>query len=368
MTNLVDSLFRPLAVKRLELANRIVMAPMTRNFSPGGVPGEDVAAYYRRRAENGCGLIITEGATIASPVAAGHPNVPFFWGQRACAGWRSVVTAVHDAGGKIIPQLWHVGMQRDAATSDDPSLPSLGPSGIDRQFRQAADPMTRRQIRDIVDVYAEGARTAKALGFDGIEVHAAHGYLVDQFFWHRTNLRADAYGGTIENRVRFGAEIAAAMRQEVGPDFPILFRISQWKGHDYDARLAETPQELECFLRPLVDAGVDMFHCSQRRFWEPEFAGSTLNLAGWAKKLTGRPSITVGSVSLSGEFLDAVIRGQGAGIASIEHLLERLERDEFDLVAVGRALLADPAWPRKIREARRAELIAFSKDHLESLT
>src|SRR5690606_20881087 len=117
---------------------------------------------------------------------------------------------------------------------------------------------------------------------------------------------------------------------------------------DFAAKLAATPAELEAWLGPLADAGVDVFHCSQRRFWEAEFPGSDLNFAGWAKKLTGRMAITVGSVGLDADFV-SMFDGRGASPASLENLIARLEREEFDLVAVGRALLTDASWAAKVR-------------------
>ena len=146
-------------------------------------------------------------------------------------------------------------------------------------------------------------------------------------------------------------------------------RWSQWKQQDYTARLAESPEQLEAFLKPLSDAGVDIFHCSQRRFWEPEFAGSDLNLAGWVRKLTGKPAITVGSVGLNADFIPEP--GQRtfreAEPASLEELLRRMEAKQFDLVAVGRALIANPAWVDMVEAERLDELKAFRKEHLGEL-
>ena len=121
------------------------------------------------------------------------------------------------------------------------------------------------------------------------------------------------------------------------------------------------------WLAPLAEAGIDAFHCSQRRFWEPEFEGSDLNLAGWAKKLTGKPTVSVGSVGLSGEFT-AAYAGEASEPTSLDKLIERMEREEFDLIAVGRALLQDPQWAIKVREGRRDELMRFTKDAMASLS
>lgn len=361
-------LFEPFAGDKLTLANRIVMAPMTRGFSPNGVPGPDVAGYYRRRAENGVGLIVTEGTVINHPAAAADRNVPHFYGEEALEGWARVVREVHEAGGKIVPQIWHVGTARQRETFPDSDVAPIGPSGLSLTGEPVSEPLTKAEIRGLVQGYAQAAADAKRIGFDGVEIHGAHGYLIDQFFWEVTNKRTDEYGGDMVGRTRFAVEVIEAVRAAVGPDFPIVFRFSQWKPVAYGAKLAPAPEELERFLAPLSAAGVDIFHCSTRRFWEPEFEGSDLNLAGWTKKLTGKPTITVGSVGLDSEFTSLFAEGKGADNVGLDALAERLERGEFDLVAVGRALLNDPSWARKIREGRTEELRAFTREALGSLS
>jgi len=354
--NPTTPLFRTFEVGTLSLKNRVVMAPMTRALSPGGVPGPDVAAYYRRRAEGGVGLIITEGTTIDHPAAADQPNVPEFHGDAALAGWGKVVEEVHAVGGKIIPQLWHVGMARKPGAQPHPEAAPVGPNNL-----------TEAQVTSLINAYGKAAGEAKRLGFDGVEIHGAHGYLIDQFFWDKTNSRSDRFGGGLVGRTKFGVEIVKACRAAVGPGFPIVFRFSQWKAIDYAARLASHPQDLGRLLEPLVLAGVDVLHCSTRRFWEPEFAGSPLNLAGWTKKMTGKPTITVGSVGLDGEFMELFKEGAGAETAGLDELLERLAAKEFDLVAVGRALISNPDWVDLVKSGRTAELKAFEKAHLASL-
>jgi 2,4-dienoyl-CoA reductase-like NADH-dependent reductase (Old Yellow Enzyme family) len=367
MTLSAQPLFRPFVSKNLSLANRIVMAPMTRSHSPGGVPGPDVAAYYRRRAENGVGLILTEGTLIDHPAAGNDPKVPRFHGEDALAGWAEVRRAVHEAGGRIMPQLWHVGTMRRQGQSPNPESPPVGPSGLAKPGLVVAEPLSEAEIDQLVSAYAAGAADAQRLGFDGIELHGAHGYLIDQFFWEGTNQRTDRYGGDAVARTRFAVEIIQACRRAVGPDFPILLRFSQWKQQDYTARLASTPDALGRFLAPLADAGVDIFHCSTRRFWEPEFDGSPLNLAGWTRRLTGKPVITVGSIGLDNDMF-AAFGGQGAGTANVDRLIEMVEHDEVDLVAVGRAILNDPAWAAKLRDGRLDELKPFAIETLKMLT
>ena len=209
------------------------------------------------------------------------------------------------------------------------------------------------------------------MGFDTVEIHGGHGYLVDQFFWASTNLRDDRYGGAVhKDRSRFAAEVVAAIRLAVGPEFPIILRVSQWKGQDYAARMAETPTEMADWLTPLVDAGVDILHCSQRRFWEPEFpeleGDDGLNFAGWAKKLTGAATISVGSVGLSGDVLSA-FAGEHSTPTPLDELVRRMENDEFDLIAVGRALITDPDWVTKVRKSDYDNMLNFESTSLAEL-
>ncbi|MEP5981303.1 MAG: NADH:flavin oxidoreductase [Marinobacter alexandrii] len=362
-------LFQPFELHNLKLRNRVAMAPMTRNFSPGNVPNEDVVSYYRRRAENGVGLLITEGTTVNHAGANGYPNVPAFHGDAALSGWKDVVDAVHEAGDAIFPQLWHVGAVRQEGVEPVPSVPGFSPSGLFAPGKPNGKAMTKDDIDDVITAFADAAQDAKALGFDGVEIHGAHGYLLDQFLWEGTNQRDDEYGGSMENRLRFVVEIVEAVRHRVGPEYPIMLRFSQWKQQDYEARLVNSPEELDAFLQPLVEAGVDIFHASTRRFWEPEFEGSDLNLAGWTQKLTGKPTMSVGSVGLTEDFISGTFASKKEAVeqSGIDELVERMNNNEFDLIAVGRALLQDPEWLVKVREGRIGEVEPFAKKSLAKL-
>lgn len=344
----VESLFKPFTHKSLHMKNRIVMAPMTRSFSPEGIPGQNVADYYARRAQGDVGLILSEGTVINRPASSNDPKIPKFHGEKSLAGWKNVIEGVHNNHGQMAPQIWHMGYIQ-------PNAPFEGPNN-----------MSEKDIADTIAAYAQAAGDAKKLGFDAVELHGAHGYLIDQFFFSGMNERTDIYGGnTIAERSRFAVEVVKAVRSAVGPDFAVIMRLSQWKQQDYSARLATTPEEMDSWLTPMVKAGVDIFHCSQRRFWEAEFEGSDLNFAGWAKKITGQPTITVGSVGLSGDFFGA-FKGQGSETASLDELMKRYDRGDFDLVAVGRALLQDPQWVKKIREGK--ETNSFTKEALGTLS
>ncbi|WP_132530467.1 12-oxophytodienoate reductase, partial [Pseudomonas aeruginosa] len=279
------------------------------------------------------------------------------------------VDAVHAEGGRIVPQLWHVGSVRRLGVEPDASVPGYGPMEKTKDGKVLVHGMSKADIQEVIAAFAQAARDAQAIGMDGVEIHGAHGYLIDQFFWEGSNQRDDEYGGSLANRSRFAVELVRAVRAAVGADFPIIFRFSQWKQQDYSARLVETPEGLREFLAPLVEAGVDIFHCSTRRFWIPEFEGSELNLAGWTRELTGKPTITVGNVGLDGsEFLQFFGKtDEVAQPASIDGLVERLDKGEFDLVAVGRALLVDPEWAVKVREGRIGDIKPFSREALASL-
>ena len=362
-----DSLFSPFKLKSLDIKNRIVMAPMTRSFSPNGVPTPEVAAYYRKRADGEVGLILSEGTVINRVSSSNDANIPHFYGAEALAGWQNVIDSVHSAGGAMGPQIWHMGIMDNHHSGWTPSQPFEGPSGLNRPGNNNGNTMTESDIADTIAAFGQAAADAKALGFDCVEIHGAHGYLVDQFFWDATNERADIYGGkTLPERSRFAIEVIKEVRKRVGEDFAVIIRLSQFKPSAYDNKLAATPQEMEAWLSPLADVGIDIFHCSQRRFWEPEFADSDLNFAGWAKKLTGKATITVGSVGLSGDFFGA-FAGESSEATSLDELTRRFNRGDFDLVAVGRPILADPNWAKKIQQGRTAELKGFTKEALGEL-
>jgi 2,4-dienoyl-CoA reductase-like NADH-dependent reductase (Old Yellow Enzyme family) len=364
-------LFQPFSLKSLQLKNRIVMSPMTRSRSPEGVPTQHVAAYYRRRAEGMVGLLLSEGTAIDRPASRNESGIPALYGEVALRGWREVLREVHGVDGRMGVQLWHPGSS-PGLDGKWHSSPVESPSGLLAPGKVLGDTMTDAAIADTIDAFARAAAEAKRLGFDVLEIHGAHGYLIDQFFWEGTNLRTDRYGGkTISERARFAAEVVRAVRAAVGPDFPMIFRVSQWKLQDFATRIAETPDAMAAWLTPLADAGIDMLDCSQRRFWEPEFpdidGANGLNFAGWAKKLTGLPTMTVGSAGLDNDIHNMVSKGEGAKPSSLDSLALRLDRGEFDLVAVGRALLADPRWLEKIHAGRLDELSGFSPAALADL-
>lgn len=399
----VSPLFTPLTIGRLTLQNRFVMAPMGRGSASDGVLSPGYAPYYARRAEGGAGLVIGEATAIDHPTAMHMRTSSTIYGAGAEA-WAKVADAVHAKGGAFMPQIWHAALMRSPYPADDPKLEmanrdmkSMGPSGlympglIDPSLTppepvQVEEPMTVAEIDDCIASYARAAATAMAIGCDGINIHGAHGYLIDEFLWSRFNRRTDAYGGSLVNRVRFAAEVVAACRAATAPDFPIMLRLSQWKQQDYRARIAESADELAEIVEPLAAAGADLFDCSTRRFWEAEFAGSDLSLSGWIKRLTRKPTMMVGSLGIAKEVLEkdamAALRAVAAGgkaaaptdVATIDgppHMLEealrRFARGDFDLLGVGRMMIANPDFANRVRDGDYAALQVYRTEHLMKL-
>ncbi|MEQ7920825.1 alkene reductase [Xanthomonas sp. WHRI 1810A] len=213
----MTTIFDPIKLGDLELANRIIMAPLTRcRADEGRVPNAMMAEYYVQRAS--AGLIISE-ATSVTEMGVGYPNTPGIWSNDQVRGWSNVTKAVHGAGGKIVLQLWHVGRISHPLylNGETPVAPSaIQPKGHVSLVRPITEFPTPRalelaEIADIVDAYRTGAENAKAAGFDGVEIHGANGYLLDQFLQSSTNTRTDEYGGSIENRARLMLEVTDAV-------------------------------------------------------------------------------------------------------------------------------------------------------------
>jgi 2,4-dienoyl-CoA reductase-like NADH-dependent reductase (Old Yellow Enzyme family) len=368
--------FKPFQLGALTLKNRIVMPAMGIGACDEGMPNDVHADYYARRAAGGASLVMTEGVYIDHHSSGDNPLLGRFHGERALTGWRNVAAKVHAAGGLCFPELWHVGLiyrTADVMAGEAPrfreELGQVSPSGFIAPATKVTDGMTQAQIDHVIDAFGRGAAMAQSLGFDGIEIHGGHGYLIDQFMWAQTNHRTDRYGGSARARGQFASEVVAECRRRTGPDFPIVMRISQWKLVDYTAKLAQTPAELEQLLAPMVDAGVALFDCSQRRFWEPAFDdGNELNLAGWTKKVTGKPTMTIGSIGLDCEMLASLGQGQVAecNLASLDELARRFDRGDFDLVGVGRAIIAEPDWARLVERGDLHLLKPFSPSMLDA--
>ena len=358
----ISPLLEPLRIRRLRLRNRFVMPGMQRYWCVDGAPDHRLRDYYRRRVLGGASLVISESCAIDHPSATKNPTFARISpGTREA--WRACVAGVHEAGGAMFLQLWHQGAVNYGGDADsNPAFVALSPSGLAHPGESFGRAATEADLDSLKRAFVRGALDAEDIGADGVELHSAHGFLLDQFLWPGTNVRTDRYGGPgITDRARFVAEVAAAVREATGPDFVISVRISQWKESDYDARIVEEPGQLGQLVRMLRAAGADLFHVSTRRFWTPEWDGSDLGLAGWVKSFTDAPVIAVGSVGLDIDVM-ASLSGQEArptGASRIDELARRFRRGDFDLVSVGRSQIGDPEWVAKMTHKRISEIRGF---------
>jgi len=363
----VSPLFAPFQLKGVTLPNRFVMPGMQRGWCREGAPTQKMVDYYCARTEGGVSLIITEALAVDHPSATQAPS----YGRlipSALPAWASCVRAVKKAGGHMFIQLWHEGaIRKEGGVGAYSKFPTICPSGLVKAGRPSGTPATPEDLESIKDAFVRGALAAREMGADGVEIHACHGYLLDQFLWAETNRRTDGYGGdAIEDRVRFPAEVVAAVRRAVGADFLMSIRLSQWKEIDFAAKIVRGPDELRVMLNALREAGVDLFHISTRRFHQPEWPGSDLGFAGWTRLLGRAPVITVGSVGLE---LDVMESFAGKEVEpkveqGLAKLVRRFANHEFDLVAAGRSNISDPQWVKKVREGRYSDIHIFKKEHL----
>ena len=342
-------LFSPTRVGAIEVANRVVMAPLTRNRAPGAVPTPLMAEYYAQRADplRGAGLIVSE-ATAISPQAQGYADVPGLYGTEQLDGWRQVTQAVHEQGGKIVCQLWHVGrishhlLQPDYA---DPVAPSAIRANtktylIDRDghggFVPTSQPraLHRHEIPQIVHDYAAAARNAvQSAGFDGVEIHGANGYLLDQFLKTGANARTDDYGGSIENRARLMLEVARAVVDAVGHD-RVGIRLSPVTPAN-DIVDADPQPLFDYLIRQLAPLNLAYVHVIE---------GAT----GGPREVEGRP---FDYARLKAAYRDAGGRGAWMVNNGYDPLLaeDAIASGRADLVAFGKAFISMPDLTERIR-------------------
>jgi 2,4-dienoyl-CoA reductase-like NADH-dependent reductase (Old Yellow Enzyme family) len=314
----MPTLFDPIDIGEFHLPNRVVLAPLTRNrASAGRVPNELMAKYYVQRAS--AGLIISE-ATSVSPMGVGYSDTPGIWSPEQVAGWKLVTRAIHAAGGRILLQLWHVGRISDPIFLDGalPVAPSaITPTGHVSLLRPIRPFVTPRaldltEIPGIVEAYRHGAENAKLAGFDGVEIHGANGYLLDQFLQDGSNHRTDEYGGPIENRARLMLEVADAV-------------VSVWGAGRVGMHLA-----------PRADADLAAtFGYVARELGKRRLAFLCARESQGDNRL---------GPQLKAAFGGAYIANEGLTKSSAEQLLNR---GEADAIAFGKLFLANPDLPRR---------------------
>ncbi|MBI4271459.1 MAG: FAD-dependent oxidoreductase [Candidatus Rokubacteria bacterium] len=341
------NLFDPITIRGVEIPNRIVMPPMTtRLAAPDGGVTPELIQYFVARAEGGAGLITVE---MCSPDPAGRHRARELGisDDRFVAGLRELTSRLKAAGSRASVQIGHAGGHtRQDVTGHPPVAPSALPHVVQEvdTRRVVPEELTTEGIRAVVQAFAEAAERAKRAGFDAVEVHGAHGYLIAQFLSPLDNRRGDEYGGSLRNRARFALEVVEACRKRVG-DFPLVFRFSA----DEYAPGGFTPEEARELACWLVEAGVDVLHVSAGCYRSlPSGAvmippmsypgGVFLHLARAIKAVVPVPVIAVG-------------RLHDPAIAAMA-----VREGHADMVALGRQLIADPEWPRKVREGRTDEI------------
>lgn len=332
-----DTLFKPFQIDGIELKNRIAMAPMTRNRADEkGVPRDIMATYYAQRAS--AGLIVTE-ATRVSETANGYMFTPGIHNETQAAGWRSVTQAVHDAGGVIYVQLWHSGRVSHPSLQPGGRSP-LAPSPIQAEtqvftpngFEPAAMPreIETEEISQIVGDFARAAEFAKQAGFDGVEIHAANGYLIEQFLKDGSNQRKDAYGGSIANRMRFALEVVDAVVKVWGPD-KVGLRISP-RGifndmHDSDPAALATA----------LAAALNDFPLAYLHLLDPLPGHASFNVQEEVPRLAR---------SVRDHYKGVILLNGGYDRAAAE---TALADNEADLIAFGMPYIANPDLPERLK-------------------
>ena len=324
----MSKLFDPIQLGDLTLPNRIIMAPLTRARAPGGgrVPNALMAEYYTQRAT--AGLILSE-ATSVTPMGVGYADTPGVWSDEQVEGWKAVTAAVHAAGGRIALQLWHVGRISDPVFLDGaaPVAPSaIKPAGHVSLLRPMKDyetprALTLEEIADVVAAFRLGAENAKKAGFDGVEIHGANGYLLDQFLQDSTNQRDDQYGGSIENRARLLLEVADACIDVWGADRVGMHLAPRRDAHDMGD---STPLETFGYVaRELGKRGI-AFICAREAIGDDRL-GPAL------KKAFG--GVYIANEKLSKESAEQLIASGDA-----------------DAVAFGQWFIANPDLPARLRQ------------------
>jgi 2,4-dienoyl-CoA reductase-like NADH-dependent reductase (Old Yellow Enzyme family) len=334
---------QPGSLGSLDLDNRLVVAPMTRvSAHPDGAPTPEMADYYAEFAAGGFGLVVTEGIYPDAAYSQGYWNQPGLVTDEHVAGWRTITDRVHAArpGVRIVAQLMHAGAlsQGNAYRSGTiaPSvvaplgemMPAYGGSGPFPTPREA----TSEDIREVVDGFAAAARNAAAAGFDGVEVHGANGYLLDQFITEYTNLRTDEYGGATANRVRLAAEIVERLVSEAAEGFAVGVRVSQTKVNDIVYRWSGGAEDVMVIAQALAKAGASYLHvASEGRAWfDTALLADGSTVTGLAGETSGLPVIANGGMHDP----DQAARVLGDGHA--------------DFLSIGHGALANPDLPRRL--------------------
>lgn len=340
MMTTYTSIFSPHTIGSLELPNRMAISPMTRTSAePNGFANGRMVQYYTRFVKGGFPLIITEGTYPDLKHSQAYENQPGIATDEQAEAWKPVVDSVHKEGGKIFLQLQHAGalVQYNQYTNDTIAPSVVKPKGEKLESHggrgEYAIPqeISNKELQEVIEHFSDAASRAKSVGFDGIEVHGANGYLLDQFHTDYTNLRKDEFGGSPENRIRLSVLILKAIRERVGEDFVIGIRISQGKVNDFYHKWHGKEEEAKVIFQSLASANPDYIHTTEFRADQPAFESNGPTLSYLAKKYSNLPIIT---------------NGQLGDPNKANNLIEN---EEADFVALGTIALANYDWPNKVR-------------------
>lgn len=348
-------LFETLAIGRMALRNRLAVAPMTRvSATDGGCTTARMACYYGAFAQGGFGLVITEGIYTDKAYSQGYRHQPGLSDDVQRDAWATVIDAVHKGGARMVAQLMHAG----ALSQGNPYRGgTVGPSAVRPKgqqmtfYRGTGDypvprSMANAEISEAIHGFADAAVRAKHAGFDGVEIHGANGYLLDQFLTEGTNLRNDRYGGDVERRLRLIVEVTQAVRTAVGPEFTVGLRISQGKVNDFTHKWRNAEDDAALIFGTLARLPIDYVHTTEFEAWKSAF-GSGASLATLARRHAGVPVIANGSLQDPARAADLIGSGQA------------------DVVALGRGALTHPDWPARV--LRGATLDEFDREILSPI-
>jgi 2,4-dienoyl-CoA reductase-like NADH-dependent reductase (Old Yellow Enzyme family)/thioredoxin reductase len=337
-----QKVLEPIQIGQMEVRNRLVMSPMVTNYADfDGSVNERIKAYHQTRAKGGVGLIIVE-ATYVHPSGKGFQNQLGIYKDEMIPGLKSLTEAVHSYGAKIAVQLYHAGRQ---TTSKVTGMSIVAPSPIPCPVKQEMPKeLSVDEIKELVEAFGQAARRAKEAGFDAIEIHGAHGYLLNQFLSPYSNKRTDEYGGTFENRMKFPLEVVRRVKEEVGENLAVIYRMS---AEEYVVG-GLTLEDTKVFARKLVEAGIDALHISGGVY---ESSAMIIQPA----------AISQGCFVENAAAIKEAINGQVpvivVGRIKDPVMAEQIVREvKTDLVAMGRALLADPELPKKVSEGKVQEI------------
>jgi 2,4-dienoyl-CoA reductase-like NADH-dependent reductase (Old Yellow Enzyme family) len=349
-----NPLFSSATLGKLILKNKVVLAPMTRtSSSENGVPNERNERYYANFAKGGFGLIITEGSYPDEWYSQGYNNQPGIANQAHVEGWKPVTEAVHRQGAMIICQLMHAGALSQgnhykdgtvAPSAVKPKGEQLGLYGGEGEY-QVPKELSKENIQHVIKHFVEAAILAREAGFNGVEVHGANGYLLDQFLTEYTNERTDEYGGSTENRVRLIVEVLRAIREAAGNDFVVGVRISQGKVNDYEYKWSGGEADAEVIFSKIAEAKPDYIHVTQFDAMNPAFGEQGLTLAQLAKKYGKLPVIANGQLE------------------DPQKANEIIQKGDADFISLGKGALANPNWVNKVKQGE--SLKSFDGDVLQ---